>query len=108
MIRTCAIFGVHGYRTANPGVWVSEEEKVCAVGVHLRRNVSSHGVGLNVGKEPLEWLERVVACGLEGKRGACLDREGGVGVEEVAGLFVREFARGLEGVDEVAQVEVPD
>ncbi|KAH8802910.1 hypothetical protein F5884DRAFT_803678 [Xylogone sp. PMI_703] len=42
------------------------ERKLAAVGVHLRRNVTSFGVGLNVDTD-LRWFDRIVACGLEGK-----------------------------------------
>lgn len=104
VLRTCARYGVRGMRTENPGVWTARSEgreKICAVGVHLRRNVSAHGVGLNVGREPLAWLGRIVACGLEGKGAACLEGEGvqGASVEEVGRVFVEEFAGVLDGVD---------
>jgi lipoyl(octanoyl) transferase 2 len=105
VVKTCARYGVKGFRTENPGVWVSEERKICAVGVHLRRNVTSHGVGLNVGMEPMGWFERITACGLEGKEATCLEREGdgleGLSVEEVGRVFVEEFVRELGGVEEV-------
>jgi len=58
---------VVGIRTENPGVWdESGERKIAALGVHLRRNVSSYGVGLNINTD-LRWFERIVACGLAGK-----------------------------------------
>ena len=44
----------------------SGEKKIAALGVHLRRSVSSYGVGLNVYTD-LRWFERIVACGLVGK-----------------------------------------
>lgn len=94
-------------RTENPGVWVSEQSKICALGVHLRRNVTSHGVGLNVGTE-LRWFGRIVACGLEGKGTTSLVNEGaklGLEVKEVGDVFVRELAQALEGVDGVEEME---
>lgn len=54
-------------RTENPGVWVNEEEKIASLGVHLRRHVSSYGVGLNIFLER-GWWDRIKACGLDGKR----------------------------------------
>ncbi|KAI9700905.1 MAG: hypothetical protein M1820_006666 [Bogoriella megaspora] len=104
VIRTLARFGVNGMRTQHPGVWVSEESKIAAVGVHLRRNVTSHGIGLNVGTD-LWWFERIVACGLEGKRTTSLEKQrvDGKTVAEVARVFVEEMARDL-GVDEVEVV----
>jgi lipoate-protein ligase B len=110
VIKTCARYGVKGFRTENPGVWVSEDRKVCALGVHLRRNVTSHGIGLNVTKEPLGWFERIVACGLEGKGATSLENEGvrGLSVEEVGGVFVEEFVGMLGGVEEVYRTQERD
>lgn len=110
VIKTCARYGVPTRRTENPGVWVSEEEKICAVGVHLRRNVASHGVGLNVDAE-MGWFGRIVACGLEGKRTTSLAGQGVrpvPGVEEVAGLFVRTLAERVNGVEAVVRVDEED
>ena len=110
VIATCAQYGVKALRTENPGVWVSEQDKICALGVHLRRNVTSHGVGLNVSTE-LGWFRRIVACGLEGKGTTSLRAEGVEpvpDVEQVGRAFVEQLARGLEGVDGVQRVDGAD
>ncbi len=101
---TCGRFGIRGFRTENAGVWTSERRKIAAVGVHLRRNVTSHGVGVNVGTE-LWWFGRIVACGLEGVEATSFEREGvsGVGVREVEDVFVEELA-GRLGVEEVYEI----
>lgn len=101
-MKTCERYGVATRRTENPGVWYDEDRKICAVGVHLRRNVSSHGVGLNVGTD-LGWLDRIVACGMEDKRATSLEAVGvsGKSVEEVGRVFVEILAGELEGVDGV-------
>ncbi|KAF8851964.1 lipoyltransferase, partial [Acephala macrosclerotiorum] len=66
-IDTLDIWGLKGIRTENPGVWEEGgERKIAALGVHLRRNITSYGVGLNVNTD-LRWFERIVACGLVGK-----------------------------------------
>lgn len=112
VIATCARYDVTGFRTENPGVWTSDDEKVCAVGVHLRRHVSSHGIGLNVTEEPLAWLRRIVACGLEGKRASALEGVRGTGVDggvgAVAKTFAEELARRLDGVQGVQEIEEKD
>ncbi|RAL61907.1 hypothetical protein DID88_002970 [Monilinia fructigena] len=54
-------------RTENPGVWINNEEKIASLGVHLRRHVTSYGVGLNLTLER-GWWDRIKACGLDGKR----------------------------------------
>nr|POF05462.1 putative octanoyltransferase [Quercus suber] len=103
VIATLQHYGLKGLRTENPGVWVSEDDKICALGVHLRRNITSHGIGLNVSTE-LGWFGRIVACGLEGKRTTNLQQEhhhrsrpfgSTITVDDVANVFVRQFAAAL-------------
>ncbi|KAI9813490.1 MAG: hypothetical protein M1832_006288 [Thelocarpon impressellum] len=111
VIGTLAGFGVGGVTDGDhPGVWVSEARKIAALGVHLRRNVASHGVAVNVSTD-LAWFERIVACGLEGKETTSLAREGAadVGVDEVERALVAEFAGALrvEGVYSVREEDVP-
>ncbi len=103
-INTLAHWLLKGIRTENPGVWEeSGERKIAALGVHLRRNVTSYGVGLNIATE-LEWFDRIVACGLVGK-GVVSMRELGeeTGAWEAAGsgykLFDRAVADGIVGPD---------
>lgn len=115
VIGLCARFGVEGMRTKDPGVWTrgSEgNEKVCALGVHLRRNIAAHGVGFNVGKEVLWWFDRIVACGLEGKGATCLEKEGidvsQLQEETVPNMFVEEMAKRLSGVDGIDNVSSTD
>ncbi|KJX97873.1 lipoyltransferase like protein [Zymoseptoria brevis] len=112
VIRLCGELGVQTKTTEHPGVWTMDEErKICAVGVHLRRNVTSHGLGLNVSTE-MGWFERIVGCGLEGKGATSLaiERAGreDLGVEEVGGAFVRVFGELMDGVDAVAGIGEED
>ena len=114
VIATCAAYGVKAFTTEHPGVWTTPEKKIAALGVHLRRHVTSHGIGLNVNTD-LWWFDRIVACGLEGKKTTSLAAEGAAvaaavrgtegGMREVATVFVDELAKGLGGVDEVEVVE---
>lgn len=117
LIATCAAFGVRAFTTENTGVWTSEDEKVAAIGVHMRRNVTSHGVGLNVSTD-LWWFDRIVACGLEGKRTTSLMREleskgkeeilragNGRSVDKVREAFVERFVERLEVVEDILQVD---
>ena len=109
VIDTCAEYGVKTQRTENPGVWTDELHKICAVGVHLRRNVSSHGIGLNVSTD-VRWFERIVACGLEGKETTSLQLQGvtNLSVEQVADVFVQKMADGLKGVDGITRITEAD
>ncbi|PSN70429.1 lipoyltransferase [Corynespora cassiicola Philippines] len=101
LIATCARYGIEAMTTENTGVWTTPDDKIAALGVHMRRNVTSHGIGLNVNTD-LWWFDRIVACGLEGKRTTSFAREGveGKSVEEVGDIFVEEFAKRL-GIDQV-------
>jgi lipoate-protein ligase B len=110
LIATCAKYGIKAMTTEHTGVWTSPDDKIAAIGVHMRRNITSHGVGLNVNTD-LWWFDRIVACGLEGKRTTSFEREGvqGKSVERVGDDFVEEIGgrlMGVEGVERVSEEEV--
>ncbi|KAL4906863.1 hypothetical protein BDW74DRAFT_129048 [Aspergillus multicolor] len=94
-------YGLDGLITEDPGVWVPRPSgdglpmKVTAVGVHLRRNISSYGIGFNVTQEPMWFFRQIVACGLEGREATSLEGQGvkEATVEEVAEKFVDAFVR---------------
>lgn len=97
-------FGIKGFVTEAPGVWVSdskssqsEPKKIAAVGVHLRRNISSYGVGFNITEEPMWFFRQIVACGLEGREATSLEGQGvqGITMEDVAEKFVNAFVKRL-------------
>ncbi len=68
MILFLAELGIEaGRREGHPGVWVGQD-KVGAVGIHIRRFVSIHGFALNLTIEP-EAFSSIVPCGI---------RDGGV------------------------------
>lgn len=114
-------YGVEGFTTEDPGVWTGVgPKKITAVGVHLRRNISSFGIGLNVTDEPMWYFKQIVACGLEGKEATSLQ---GVGVsaeiDDVAAGFVERFVARVnadfacgenagEKIDEVYRVTEED
>lgn len=106
VIATLKRYDIKASTTEHPGVWTTEDDKICALGVHLRRNITSHGIGLNVNTD-LKWFGRIVACGLEGKRTTSLENEGVTGyqAQDVGNAFVEEFARALHGIDGVVKME---
>jgi lipoyl(octanoyl) transferase len=71
IIRTLAAFGVTGERRADRvGVWVrrpdkgpAAEDKIAAIGVRVRRWVSSHGIAINCEPE-LDHFSGIVPCGI--------------------------------------------
>jgi lipoate-protein ligase B len=106
LIATCAQYGIKAMTTENTGVWTSDDDKIAAIGVHMRRNITSHGIGLNINTD-LWWFNRIVACGLEGKRATSFLKQGveGQDVASVAIRFAEEVAQRLEGVEGVVSVD---
>src|SRR5262249_19351262 len=82
------------------GVWVSRRErgrlahdKIAAIGVRLRRWVSSHGFSINV-SPMLEHFSGIVPCGITDAGITSLDRLGiAVGMAEVDRALERAFLR---------------
>ena len=91
----------------------------------MRRRITSHGLGINVGVD-LEWFDRIVMCGLKGMRATNIEREiearramGGGGakgpdskisIRGVADTLAGNVAKRLAGVDgrveNVAEMDV--
>ncbi len=73
--RVVAALGVvTEFRRDAPGLWTNDE-KLCAFGVHIRSRVAIHGFALNVTTE-LDAFNLIVPCGLVGARVTSLARLG--------------------------------
>ena len=74
-IATAARFGVTGARLeGHPGIWVDGERKLAAIGVRVKRGVTTHGLALNVNPD-LGWFDEMIPCGIPGKGVTSLSRE---------------------------------
>ena len=62
VIELLASLGVEGSRSPHTGVWVGQN-KICAMGVHNRDLVTSHGLALNCDTN-LAWFDHIVPCGI--------------------------------------------
>ena len=74
-IDLCKLFAVKASVIEGlPGVWVNEERKIAAIGVHCSNFVTSHGIAINCNVD-LKWFEHIVACGLPHKTVTSLSNE---------------------------------
>jgi lipoate-protein ligase B len=62
------------FRRDAPGLWTNDE-KLCAFGVHIRSRVAIHGFALNVTTD-LTAFDLIVPCGLPGARATSIARLG--------------------------------
>jgi lipoyl(octanoyl) transferase len=114
MIRTSAEFGVTAHREeGKTGIWVGNEdktftqrtqrvqssqsgetaaEKLGAIGVHISRWVTSHGIAYNVATD-LRNFDLIVPCGIAGRKATSLEKLLGraVRLEDVAPKVARHF-----------------
>lgn len=84
IIRVCAEYGVVTQRIKGlTGVWTrpiagvtasKEPAKLCAMGIHISRGVTSHGFALNVSTD-LKGFQSIVPCGISDKPVTSLNHE---------------------------------
>jgi lipoyl(octanoyl) transferase len=106
VIRTVGGLGLEAKRIEGlTGVWLeSPPRKLCSVGVHIARWVTTHGYALNVDLDPAPFTEWITACGLEDAAFTTIARELGrpvtvddvrpraaAALEEVFGLTLEEL-----------------
>jgi lipoyl(octanoyl) transferase len=97
VIEAAAQFGVTAGRVDGlTGVWVDGERKLAAIGVRVRRGVTTHGLALNVNTE-LRWFNEMIPCGIRDKDVTSLARELGypVPMEAVEDAIVIALATGF-------------
>ncbi len=99
VIETLLQFGIKCLRIERAaGLWIIEEDKtenkICAIGVKASRNVTMHGMALNVNTD-LDWFKKIVPCGLEGKGVTSMEKETGkqVNMTEVKAAYTVTFKK---------------
>ena len=77
VIRTVAAFDLEGTRIEGlTGVWLERPpRKLCSIGVHISRWVTTHGYALNVDLDPAPFTHWITACGLEDAAFTTMARE---------------------------------
>ena len=87
VIRTLGAFELTATRLEGlTGVWLERPpRKICSIGVHISRWVTTHGYALNVDLDPAPFTSWITACGLEDASFTTMARELGrpLTVEEV-------------------------
>ncbi len=97
IVDCLAEFGIESYATPGyAGVWVGED-KICSIGVAIRRWISYHGFALNVNPNFEHW-SFIHPCGLVGKRMTSIEKLTGAdpGMDKVKASVVGAFARAFE------------
>jgi lipoyl(octanoyl) transferase len=115
LIRTCAEFRIPAKRIAGlTGVWTdrlqgegqgrrspqgsrqltshANEAKIAALGIHISRGVTSHGIALNVNTD-LSFFDLIVPCGITSKPVTSMQKELGreISMQDVAHALSRNF-----------------
>jgi lipoyl(octanoyl) transferase len=94
------------YPSEHTGVFLSPDEKIASIGVHVRHRLTTHGIAMNITKEPTAWFDQVVACGLDGVRAASIEGASGKHVsvpqeaQKFAEIFSKKMGRDLRPLDE--------
>ena len=87
VIRTLGAFDVEATRIEGlTGVWLeTPPRKICSIGIHISRWVTTHGYALNVDLDPAPFTSWITACGLEDASFTTLAREAGrpISVDDV-------------------------
>lgn len=106
VIDLCKQFGISANTSPDTGVWVNDK-KICAIGIHGSRYITTHGLALNCNTD-LKWFEHIVPCGIEGKGVTSLSNElnRDVDIKEVEPHFLRSFSEIFEC--ELKELEVDD
>lgn len=108
VIETAAAFGLATGRVDGlPGIWVDGQRKLAAIGVRVRRGVTTHGLALNVNND-LRWFDEMIPCGISGKgvtsmavelgRPAPMDLVADELARQLAAHFGLRLAAGADGV----------
>jgi len=80
------------------GVWIEEQMKICAMGFHCSKWVTSHGFALNVAND-LREFEYIVPCGIKNKSVTSISKEIGTYIDikevesECKNIFLNWFER---------------
>lgn len=96
VIRVCAELGIKAGTSPDTGVWVGDR-KICAIGIHGSRYITTHGLALNCNID-LKWFNHITPCGIEGKGVTSISKEMEmeVTISDVLPIFKNAFSDQFE------------
>ena len=108
-MTTLQRFGISARRMPPwSGLWI-ENRKIASVGIAVRRQVSCHGLALNVSTD-LSYFNRIVPCGLTWAQMTSMEKELGkhVSLREVKNAWVHDFVAqfGYEQLEELCPADI--
>ena len=95
-------FGVQSERVEGlTGVWVDGQRKVCAIGIHCSRWITTHGFALNVSND-LGLFNDIVPCGIQDKGVTSMQNElmKSVDIEDVKNKISTAFSNIFDKVQQ--------
>lgn len=106
LIRTLADYGIEAFRIDGLTGVHTTEGKVAAIGIHIKRWVTTHGFALNVNTD-LSYFNWIIAC--EGEPVTSMERLLGceVPMTEVEDRLIRNFVDVFGFAEVTGDVEVP-
>lgn len=95
LIRTMADYGIEAFRIKDLTGVHTKDGKVAAIGVHIKRWVTTHGFALNVNTD-LNFFQHIIAC--EGEPVTSMEQILGreIPLSEVEDAIIRNFAKVFE------------
>lgn len=100
VIKSLQPYGINAQRLAGaPGIWVINhddkefaERKICAIGVKASRQITMHGIAVNISTD-LSYFDKIVPCGLKGKGVTSLQKETclSISIQEYEDTFLKAF-----------------
>jgi len=81
IIELLSLYNIQSGRVSGlTGVWIKKEKKICAIGLHSSRWVTSHGFALNVSND-LKEFDYIIPCGISNKGITSIKEEIGTDIE---------------------------
>lgn len=79
------------------GVWIGKKRKICAIGIHCRSWVTTHGLALNVCND-LDIFNKIVPCGISDAEVTSMTKELGrtVSIDDVKPVLLGHIEQQLE------------